>query len=369
MLKPSSKLINIKMLVGDLEFKRNNDATSIALMSYSDVNNTELMPELSKLLKTIFNLQECGFFWSDAAGNFLDAWCTAPQFLKFDTLVSCAQFQASHNRAWPTFTENVLVGPICGYLLPFQNERFYASEHYASVYEPMGVKHLLDLVIHDGTRPHGSFLMMRNAKQGSFTPDERNFLSKLIPTINAAFLKKDTNLPTLQSDYYHTGFAVISAQGELRMMDAKAAGITWALAFDKPGAFANPATPKLTAHLSQIFAPYLKSAIKGETPSWVVKNRWGQFNMQFELMYESTDFVLKLSKNTPMHTLLIAKLHQYKLPPMRQMVAWLLLLNNSRQQIADALGITLETAISHIKTLYRETDTQSSHGLLLKLMG
>jgi hypothetical protein len=368
MLKPSSNLINIKVLIGELEYKRNNDTTSIGLMAYSGLNNTQLIPELCRLLQRTFNLAECGFFWSDSQGSLLDAWCTAPQFLNFNTLMSCAQYQASGHRTWPTFTENVLMGAMCGYLLPFQNERFYASEHYKAVYQPMGVRHLLDVVLHDGHRPFGAFLLMRTTSQGTFTPDERSFLAKLIPTLTAAFCANSDH-EVSYSDQTSTGFASISREGSVRFMDAKAASVVWALSYDKPGAFAQPNPQTLMQHLHQIIRPYWNQVLAGERFSWTIQNRWGRFNLAFSQHHESPDIILHLSKHTPLHTHLITKLHTLNLPPMRQMVAWLLTLNHSRQQIADALGITQETATSHIKTLYKETNTQSGHGLLLKLIG
>ena len=311
--------------------------------------------------------QSAVFFWSDAQGCLQDAWCTAPQFLNFNTLMSCAQYQASGQRTWPTFTENVLMGAMCGYLLPFQNERFYASEHYKTVYKPMGVRHLLDVVLHDGRRPLGTFLLMRSQSKGMFTPDERSFLAKLIPTLSVVFASRP-HVEVAYSDQTNTGFSSITREGVVRFMDAKAASVVWALSYDQPGTFAQPNTSTLTEHLHRIIQPYFSQVLAGERFSWMIENRWGRFNLAFSQHHESPDIVLHLSKHTPLYTLLISKLHAFNLPPMRQMVAWLLTLNHSRQQIAEALGITQETAASHIKTLYKETSTQSGHDLLLKLM-
>jgi DNA-binding CsgD family transcriptional regulator len=49
------------------------------------------------------------------------------------------------------------------------------------------------------------------------------------------------------------------------------------------------------------------------------------------------------------------------------MVAWLLAQNHSRNEIAAILGVKVETVTSHIKLIYKATDTSSSHGLLLRL--
>ncbi|MFA6179176.1 MAG: hypothetical protein WC696_06140 [Candidatus Methylopumilus sp.] len=364
----SSNLVNIKLLLNDVGYKRNNDTTAIGLMSYSGLQSLQLMPELCKLLQDTFNLAEAGFFWSDIDGNFQDAWCTAPHFLSFDVIASCAQYQASGNRTWPTFTENVLMGAVCGYLLPFQNARFYASEHYEKCYAKIGVRHVLDLVLHDGVRPYGSFLLMRSAENGPFKPDERSYLEKLIPTITAAFSPVKRS-EVAYSDQTNDGFALISREGKTTFMDTKAASVAWALTYETPFAFARPDAPKLSENLNEIIKPYISRALTGERFSWVIENRWGRFNLSFNQQYESDQIMLHMSKSTPLYTQIINKLHKLDLPPMRQMVALLLVLNHTRQEIASALGITLETATSHIKTLYKESNTQSSHALLLKLIG
>lgn len=76
---------------------------------------------------------------------------------------------------------------MAGYLLPFQNEHFYASSHFRETYQHINVRHILDVVLHDGTCPYGALLLMRSAQQGRFTPDERNLMMKLIPILNMAF--------------------------------------------------------------------------------------------------------------------------------------------------------------------------------------
>lgn len=181
-----SNLLFLKQALTSIDKVHQGIAASIGLLAYSGLNHYQQMPEMCHLLAQLFKLKSCGYFWSDQEGNMLDAWCTSPNFLSFRTLMSCLEYQTSDTRAWPPFQENVLMGAGAGYLLPFQNERFYASPHYRTAYQPLNIKHILDVVLHDGTRPFGAFLLMRSAEQGPFTPDERSLLVKLIPTMNMA---------------------------------------------------------------------------------------------------------------------------------------------------------------------------------------
>ncbi len=360
-------MYKIKKIIHQYDHRRNLDAATIALMAASKVNDTLLIPELCSTFKTIFNLAECGFFWSNERGEFLDAWCTTPHFLNFDTLNSCAAFQAEGERNWPTFTENVLAGPLAGYLIPFQNERLYASAHFKRVYEPLNVKFLLDVVLHDGQRPYGAFLMMRTLAQGQFTEEECDFIASLIPTLNGIFKEEQPNVT--YSDKLTTGFSVLSENGEANYIDSVASSIVWALVYDTPGAFANPTAPNLSKQLEALCAPYYEKALEGEEMIFSIKNRWGCFNLKFESPYSSRQISVQLQKRVPLRTEIINKLYLLKLTPMQQIVAYQLALNGSRQEIAESLGVSIETVTTHIKSIYKLTDTQSSHGLLLKLIG
>jgi len=360
-------MYKIKKLIHQYGNTRALDAATIALLVSTKIQDTVLIPEICQTLKSIFDLQECGFFWSDSNGAFIDAWCTSPHFLNFNTLSSCAKFQAEGERNWPTFTENVLAGPVCGYLLPFQHEGLYASAHFKMVYEPLGVKYILDLVLHDGERPYGAFLMMRSLSQGSFSSEERDFLVGLISVLNGVFHAETSEVT--YSDKLNVGFSVVSEDGEVNHIDSIASSVIWALAYDQPGSFASPDAPPLNRQLEKIIAPHLQQALKGERLFFSVKNRWGCFNVTLEKQFPSRQISVQLQKRVPLYTEIVNKLHLMKLTPMQHLVAYLLALNESRQEIAELLGISIETVTSHIKSIYKHTETHSSHSLLLKLIG
>jgi len=324
------------------------------------------MPEMCHLLRRLFNLASCGFFWSDEEGNMQDAWCLSPDFLSFKTLMSCLEYQTSGTRTWPPFQENVLMGAMAGYLLPFQNKRFYASRHYRETYGAINVRHILDVILHDGTRPFGAFLLMRSAQQGPFTPDERSFLEKLIPILNKAF-----DIPNAADTQYGereiAGFALLSQDGKYRSMSEEARRIVWMLSHDQPGSFADPNDASIEHHLEQLVAKQGDRVHSGERFSIGIDNRWGRFNLAFEQEPHTSDTIVAMRRQVPLCSQLAFCLDKLNLPPMRQIVAWLLVQNLSRNEIAAALGLSVETVTGHIKLIYKAAGTSSSHGLLIKL--
>lgn len=359
-------LIHLKQALSPISQAHQGIAATIGLLACSGLNHTQQMPEMCHLLHKIFNLSSCGFFWADDEGNMQDAWCLAPNFLSFKTLMSCLEYQASGTRTWPPFRENVLMGAVAGYLLPFQNERFYASPHFQATYQTMNVRHILDVVLHDGTRPFGALLMMRSAQQGPFTSDERSLLVKLIPILNQAFSTPNLG-DTKYAEKEMTGFALIGQDGKYKSMSDEARRIVWTLTHTQPGSFADPDDPSIELHLEHLVAKHGEQITLGEKFSIDFDNRWGRFNLTFEQEPKTSDTIVTLRRKVPLSSRLAFCLAKYNWPPMRQIVAWLLAQNQSRDEIATVLGISVETVTSHIKLIYKAADTSSSHGLLLKL--
>lgn len=368
MLQKNLNLIHLKQALSPIDQAYQGLAATIGLLAFSGLNPTQQMPEMCHLLQRLFKLSNCGFFWSDQAGNMLDAWCLSPHFLSFKTLMSCLEYQASGTRVWPPFQENVLMGAVAGYLLPFQNERFYASSHFQETYQRVNARHILDVVLHDGTRPFGAMLLMRSAQQGPFTSVERSMLVKLIPIMNMAFSSQSGG-DTHYAEKALTGFALVGDDGKYQSMSEEARRIVWALTHIQPGSFADPNDPSIEQHLEQLVARHHDQIQLGEKFSIDFDNRWGRFNMTLEREPNTRDTIVALRRQVPLAAQLAFRLAKYDWPPMRQIVAWLLAQNLSRSEIAAMVGVSVETVTSHIKLIYKVTGTSSSHGLLLKLAG
>jgi len=143
----------------------------------------------------------------------------------------------------------------------------------------------------------------------------------------------------------------------------------WSLTHDQPGSFADPNDPTIEKHLERIVALHWSEQHLQESSTVAITNRWGKFHLYFEKEPQTHDTIVTLHRKIPLPSRLAFCLVKFNMPPMRQMVAWLLAQNHSRNEIASILGVTVETVTSHIKMIYKETQTSSSHGLYLKLAG
>ena len=146
-----------------------NVLTSIGMLASSGINSHHVVRIVPMLLRKIMPIDIAAFCWSNAAGDMIDAYAETPYFLSADILQSSIRFQNQSKGNWPSFKEIVLRGPSAGYILNFQNETFYNSDHFINHYGRINMRHLVDFVVHDGNQPYGAFLLMRSAEKGAFT--------------------------------------------------------------------------------------------------------------------------------------------------------------------------------------------------------
>jgi hypothetical protein len=152
-------------------------------------------------------------------------------------------------------------------------------------------------------------------------------------------------------------------------MSEEARRLVWTLTHTQPGSFADPNDPSIEFHLDGLVAKHEAQIKSGEKFSININNRWGRFNLAFEQEPKTLYTIITLRRKVPLPSQLAFALAQFNFPPMRQIVAWLLAQNQSRNEIAAALNISVETVTSHIKLIYKAAGTSSSHGFLLKLAG
>ena len=175
-----AKLKHIRDVVRLANANQRNVLTNIGMLASSGVNSHHVVRIVPMLLRKIMPIDIAGFCWSNASGEMMDAYAETPYFLSADILQSSIRFQNKSADNWFSFQHNVMAGASAGNLQRFQNETFYNSEHYANHYACINMRHLVDVVIHDGHRPYGAFLLMRSAEKGIFTGDEVTMLKKLV---------------------------------------------------------------------------------------------------------------------------------------------------------------------------------------------
>ncbi len=338
--------------------------TAFGLMCASTADYKLVIRDAVTLLRRILHADTIGYFWSDAAGVMVDAYVEKPALLSLETFQAHQAFIEADARNWPTFDANVLAGPVAGYLLPYQTESFYRSEMFAVSYERIGVRHLLDAVVHDGKRPLGSYLFMRSIEQGPFSPADVELALTIAHLTALAF---ETRAPAMMDSTRLTdaGLIMIGPDGGLAFHNNEAFQSLWLL--ERSGKVPVVGVPEVNFDsLARQFCPDLVADAQANGKlRRQAKCRWGDFEIYGEAQDGATAIRFMQYRTFAYH--IAIKLVEWGLPARRLTVCWLALMGFSRKQIANLVGIGIDTVGEHLDAAFQQLRVNSIAELTLRL--
>lgn len=318
---------------------------SLGMLAASGLGAKRIVRVLPDLIRRVLPVDTVGFFWSNAAGEMTDAYVENPIFLSAEVLLSCQLYQQEDPRNWPSFTENVLAGPVAGYLLPFQTEAFYGSQHFAFTYERIGARHILDAVMHDGDRPSGCLLLMRSAAQAPYTPEEVELARQIAQLLRPAFAEGVLPMAETGSRTFDAG--IIAFDGLSPTLHNLAAHQNlWMLAREG-GAMMSEREDDVAALARRFCQEGVETARATGGFSEQRHTAWGAFNTRYETM-ASGQVLATFRQQLPFVCHLAQWLAGRHVPPRRLIVSWLAILGASRKEIAQLSDLSIHTVAEHI---------------------
>lgn len=306
-----------------------------------------------------------GYFWADAEGAMTNAYCEQPFFLRADVVTSCMRYQQAAPENWPSFNENVLTGPVSGYLQRYQTPDFYRSVHFAETYAQIGAHHILDAVVHDGAVPRGCFLMMRGKDSGPFSAAEieqsRRICDMLLLTSSAA------PPPPSASRRSDAGRAIALPGGALRFVDSAAHQSLWMLTRQIGGAPFGTDEEAPAAMLTRALGDEMAQAWATGRVSIQRECPWGC--IEIDLVVTGEELLVSFSQIEPYHAELARRLARSGLAPAKIIICWLLVAGAQRKQIAALMEISMDTLSEHISAIYKALGVRSATELAVRLVG
>ena len=324
----------------------------------------EYIRSLCGLVRRLFPCTTLGFFWSDANGEMADAFCENAYFLASEVVLSCQRFQMEDPDNWPSFTENVQAGPVTGYLLPYQNERFYGSHHFDFTYGRINVRHILDAVVHDGERPFGCLLFMRAKEEGPFDDGEVALARDIADLMTSSFTELVGEIEGRR--LFEAGVAVVGSDGALRYVDQAAHQSLWMMSRPAEGGMPFGGEDRIEALARPMLDLAAQAEATGKALEAQVSSFWGPFAMRADPA--GGDIVVRFTQSLPSECFLAETLADSGLPPRRVMIAWLLSAGLSRKEIAARLGLSADTVNEHISALFGTMRVHSSIELVARLL-
>jgi DNA-binding CsgD family transcriptional regulator len=336
--------------------------TAFGLVCATTADFKLVVRDAIELLRRILPADSLGFFWSDPAGVMLDAYCDKPAFLSLETFLSHQLYIEEDPRNWPTFNENVLLGPVAGYLLPYQTEAFYESAMFAASYKTIGARYILDAVAHDGTKPLGAYLFMRSEAQGPFSTDDIE-LARTIAALTTLALQERAPALMDSTRLSDAGLIVIGADGACAFHNTEAYQSLWLL--ERGGNIPVVGGPDVGFDaLAALYCPDYVNAARNGRIQRRVRCRWGDFEICSETG-GSAATTIRFLQYRPFAFHIATKLLEWELPARRLTVCWLALIGLPRKEIAALAGIGLDTVGEHLDAVFKRLGVNSTVELLL----
>lgn len=339
-----------------LPIGRSPGLTALGLLCDSGLALRTIVRDLPELIRRVLDVDTVGFFWCGPDGAMTDAYVEKPYFLSAEVLLSCQDYQRQKPGNWPTFTENVLAGPVAGYLIPYQTDAFYASRHYAFTYERIGARHILDAVVWCEGAPVGCWLFMRSAGKGPFSAEDIE-MARLIGQLTApALTGKAIRMPSTRM--FDAGLLVYGADDRLIYHNLAAHQSLWMLARAGERPMAAAESDSLDALAAAYCADMLDEARQTGNCQRPASNRWGDFAISAHLG-EAGAVAFTFQQRRPLAAHLAHSLLEAEVPPRRMTVAWHALNGLSRKENARRSGLGLDTVGEYMKALFAQFEVAS----------
>ena len=361
-----AQLKHIRDVVRLTHANQRNVLTNIGMLASSGINSHHVVRIVPMLLRKIMPIDIAGFCWSSATGDMIDAYVETPYFLSAEILQSSMRFQHESQGNWPSFKENVLLGPSAGNIQAFQNETFYNSEHFNNHYARINMRHLVDMVVHDGHRPYGAFLLMRSAEKGAYTTHEVELL-KTISSLLANAFKTPIQIEVPTKRTYDLGIVIVDKKFNRKFCNLTAHQILWMMTRNSEIPMQFESDDHLDTLIQKTCKHGIKQAIKHQQFTETRNCYWGEFIVKYIYDPELETVAINLQQMQPYPCHVAIKLSQEDLSPARLMITWLMLKGCVRKEIAKLLEIAEDTVAEHIQAIFKHFGVSSSIELVLKV--
>jgi DNA-binding CsgD family transcriptional regulator len=352
----------IMATIGKRRGKTDAALANLGMLCGSGLSARQVVRTLPNILRQILPLDAVGLFWSSRDGDMTDCWIERPDLMSSEVLHSCELYRQENPVGWPSFTENVMMGPVTGVLLDYHTAAFHASEFYLKSYAKIGIRTVLDAVVHDGVVPHGCYLMMRQEDSGPFADSDIDHARKIAALTLPAFTSGDTTPESTRT--FVGGIAIVDADFHITFRNTEAHQTLWMLA---RGGNAN-----MIDHLDDDFDTLLRRFCAGgvarcrKEGAWTesIANEWGEFILRYGSTSNPNQTVVSFDQNLPFACHIAQRLTTFTLSARQVVVCWLLLWGYQRKEISWRLGVSIDTVGEHIDSIFSKLGVSSGAELI-----
>lgn len=338
----------------------------------------QLMPPLLKAVRELVGADSAAFFWVDAQGEMTKLYSekTLPE------PVMKVYFERYYDSGESAFRRAFIERasrpePVMAVTPSEEAER---SPYYNDIMRQLGAHHVLYGIVREQGQAIGQLSLYRSKRARPYSVAQQQELASIIHYIargvsrraaavagDVAFLDAADDAVFLMRADGGVSQLSLAAQKLLSLAtqghigpDAVSAGI------------AEAARPVLRA-----LADQLRGAVAGGdagAPVHIVDNTWGRFVLRAYAVSDAplegdAPIAVRIQRQEPMLLRFVGALGGLGLSPQQREIAAGLARGASNQELAEALGVSVNTIAYHIKQLFQRLDTHDRQEMIGKVLG
>ena len=327
-----------------------------------------LLPALRELVPA----HSAGVFWVDAAGQMTSLY--AERLLPPDAMAAYHErhYGSQHEGFAAAFKARAEADdPVSWHSF---SRREQATDYFRDVLQPLDSYHVLYAVLKDASRAFAQLSLYRGERDKPFAAQDAESLRALLRYLAVGLGEPDRpSGPSGESVVVEEQLGIVTTQGEI-----VSASKEWKRLV-RLGAVARVA-PSEAARERVAIEEFLRELAlaprangEGKSQEILRETAWGTFTVRAfrladERMRRAEHVALLIRREEPRALSLVRGAGNSELSPQQREVALLLAQGRTNPEIADALGLTLNTASYHVKQVYAKLDVNDRDAVAQRLL-
>ena len=330
-----------------------------------------IMPAFLRSLRTLVPAGFGAFFWVDGNGDMTNMY--SERMLAAD--VTGRYFGAHYDSAVHDFRERVLADVRSGDMVheTVADAALLASEYYREVLGPLGAHRILRAVLQERGTPLGQLSLYRTQRAPAFSGGERDSFEAACRYLLQALRSGAGTAAVGAEQLRESGQAALLVCGnDGRVLQATGRG--HALLAQASGCRVNRHTMVSElehaglALVRRLLAGALADTAIDDSPAHTlqVSNEWGGFRLRAYPLAEG--FGVLIERHEHLLVRLVDAMRGWALSAQQREVALLLARGFSNVQVAQELGVSLNTASYHVKQLFAKLDAHDRAEVISRVL-
>ncbi len=338
-----------------------------------------VIPQLLRDLQDLVPSHGNTFFWAGPQQELANIYTESPCAAE----VAPLYLQEFHNRrereVMLTFTDVMranYASPACDFferVLKVDRREFMSGDLYNLIIRPLGWERMIQLKITRQGPELGALNMGRVASDPDFTRREVRLLEAIAPFVAHALTHRTPADPFVDSE--DSGLVIADGKGCVQYLSRGAARLllmvrypSWSPARQMRG----HVLPDEVVRLCHSLAAQREDRPLPAPPVWRHLNAWGEFIFHLHCMEHETPTAahlvgVSITRREPLRLKLLRRINELPLSHRESQLCHGLAAGHSRARLADDMGITEHTVITHCRNLYAKLDVHTRAELTEKL--